>query len=266
MSLPVAADWFRARLLSPGLTLIDEPHMHPLFQANMYLVEGAERDMILDTGMGVAPLRPYLEALRGDRGKPLICVSSHAHLDHIGGAHEFDDRRIHAAEAADQANPEPYSLLKSGYAPESLARYAAAGYPPLWDVVIDALPSSGYDPTAYALRGAPATSFVAEGDVIDLGGRLWKVWHLPGHSPGGIGMFERSSGVLISSDAIYDGPLIYDGPGTDLDAYEASFRKLEALPVSIVHGGHNSAFGPERMAEIIAHYRALWASLDAPSR
>lgn len=261
MTLPVAAEWFRARPLSPGLTLIDEPHLHPLFQANMYLVEGDDRDMVVDTGMGVAPLRPFVEALRADRDKPLICVSTHAHVDHIGGAHEFADRRIHPAEAADQAVPEPYSLLKSGYAAESLDRYAVAGYPPLWDVVIDALPCAGYDPAAYALRGAPATSFVREGDVIDLGGRAWGVWHLPGHSPGGIALFERSSGILIAGDAIYDGPLIYDGPGTDLDAYEASFVKLEALPVSVVHGGHNAAFGPARMAEIIARHRTLWAGL-----
>jgi glyoxylase-like metal-dependent hydrolase (beta-lactamase superfamily II) len=66
--------------------------VHPLFQANMYLVEGTDRDMILDTGMGVAPLRPFLDRLRADRGKPLVCVSSPAHVDHIGGAHQFDDR------------------------------------------------------------------------------------------------------------------------------------------------------------------------------
>ena len=259
MTLPVAADWFRARPLSPGLTLIDEPHLHPLFQANMYLVEGAGRDMIVDSGMGVAPLRPFLDALRADPDKPLVSVSTHAHVDHIGGAHEFDDRRIHPAEAADLADPEPYSLLKADYAPETLARYAAAGYPPLWDVVIEALPSAGYDPAAYALRGALPTGLIEEGDAIDLVGRLWEVRHLPGHSPGGIALFERASGILISGDAIYDGPLIYEGPGTDLAAYEASFAKLEALPVSVLHGGHNAAFGPARMAEIIARHRALWA-------
>ncbi len=260
MTLPVAADWFRARPLSPGLTLIDEPHVHPLFQANMYLVEGTRRDMILDTGMGVAPLRPYLDRLRADPAKPLLCVSSHAHVDHIGGVHEFDDRRIHAAEAEDQTHPGRYSLLKSGYAPESLARYMAAGYPPLWDVVIDALPHAGYDPAAYVLQGAAPTGLLTEGDVIDLGSRRFEVWHLPGHSPGGVGLFERATGILISGDAIYDGPLIHDGPGADLADYEASFVKLEALPVTIIHGGHNTAFGPERMAEIIAHHRALWAA------
>lgn len=260
MTLPIAAGWFRAQPLSPGLTLIDEPHVHPLFQANMYLVEGAERDMILDTGMGVAPLRPYLDRLRADSAKPLLCVSSHAHLDHIGGAHEFDDRRIHAAEAGDLARPARYSLLKSGYPPEELESYMAAGYPPLWDVIIDALPHAGYDPEAYALQGAEPTGLLAEGDVVDLGDRRFEVWHLPGHSPGGIGLFERATGILISGDAIYDGPLIYDGPGTDLADYEASFKKLEALPVAIVHGGHAAAFGPARMAEIIARHRALWAA------
>ena len=259
MTLPLANPWFTARSLSPGLTLIDEPHVHPLFQANMYLVEGRDRDMILDTGMGVAVLRPFLDTVRADPSRPLLCVSSHAHIDHIGGAWEFDERLIHAAEAADQANPWPGSLLKSGYSAESLDRYTAAGYPPLWDVIIDALPHAGYDPAAYAQRAAPATGLIVEGDLIDLGGRTFEVWHLPGHSPGGVGLFERATGILIAGDAIYDGPLICEGPGTDLADYRATLDKLESLPVSIVHGGHDAAFGPARMAEIIARYRMLWA-------
>ena len=136
----------------------------------------------------------------------------------------------------------------------------AAGYPPLWDVVIDALPHTGYDPAAYALKPAPPTGLIGDGDVVDLGDRAFEVWHLPGHSPGQIGLFERETGILIAGDAIYDGPLICDGPGTELADYEASFARLEALPVTVVHGGHNAAFGPDRMAEIIARHRAIWAA------
>lgn len=261
MTLPVAEEWFRARVLSPGLTLIEEPHLHPMFQANMYLVAGRTADMIVDTGMGVAPLRPFLDRLRGDAGKPLICVSTHAHVDHMGGAHEFDVRLIHAAEAGDQAEPEPGSLLRAGYAPGVLERFMVAGYPPLWDVLIDALPHEGYAPASYALRPAPATALIAQGDEIDLGDRVFEVWHLPGHSPGGIGLLERTSGILIAGDAIYDGPLIWDGPGTDLPAYRATLGALAALPVRVVHGGHGAGFGAARMSDILNHHLAVWDAL-----
>jgi glyoxylase-like metal-dependent hydrolase (beta-lactamase superfamily II) len=43
--------------------------------------------------------------------------------------------------------------------------------------------------------------------VIDTGDRHFEVLHLPGHSPGSIGLWEERSGTLFSGDAIYDGPL-----------------------------------------------------------
>ena len=59
--------WFRATRLDADTTLIIEPHIHVLEQANMFLVEGSDRDMILDTGMGVIPF----EFTGGDNRKTL---------------------------------------------------------------------------------------------------------------------------------------------------------------------------------------------------
>ena len=44
------------------------------------------------------------------------------------------------------------------------------------------------------------------GDVIDLGDRAFEVIHTPGHSPGGIGLLERKTGIFLSGDIVYDGP------------------------------------------------------------
>ena len=41
-----------------------------------------------------------------------------------------------------------------------------------------------------------------------LGDRHFEVLHLPGHSPGSIGLWERRTGILFSGDALYDGPLL----------------------------------------------------------
>ena len=49
---------------------------------------------------------------------------------------------------------------------------------------------------------------IGEGDVIDLGDRAFEVLHLPGHSPGSIGLWDPAAGTLFSGDAIYDGPLL----------------------------------------------------------
>lgn len=259
MTLSVADQWYQATRIDADTTLIIEPHIHVLEQANMWLVEGRDRDMILDTGMGVVPLRPFLDTLRRDPAKPIICVSSHTHIDHIGAVQEFDVRLVHPLEANEMARPSGLTSLFRRDMPERLLQtFLDAGYPPIGETLIEALPYAGYDPESYRLQGAAATGLLEEGDTVDLGNHLYEVWHLPGHSPGGIGLFERASGILFAADAIYDGPLIYDGPGMSVSAYRETFAKLRNLPVTRVHGGHDPSFGRDRMLEIIDAYEARW--------
>lgn len=263
MTLPVADNWFMAKQLDDDTTVIIEPYIHVLEQANMFLVEGSTHDMILDTGMGVVPFKPYLDTLRQNPDKPIICVSSHTHIDHIGAVHEFENRLVHPAEADEMAKPSGLKTLFRRDMPEALLQtFLEAGYPPIGETLIEALPFVGYDPEDYRLQGAPATGLLNHGDRVDLGNHVYEVLHLPGHSPGGIGLFEPTTGVLFAADAIYDGPLIYQGPGMSIDAYRKTFELLKTLPITVVHGGHDPSFNRERMLEIIARYEAIWDKAD----
>ncbi|MEM6303439.1 MAG: hypothetical protein AAF744_01890, partial [Pseudomonadota bacterium] len=60
------------------------------------------------------------------------------------------------------------------------------------------------------------------------------------------------------ADAIYDGPLVYGGEGMSTPEYAATLRRIAALPVQTVHGGHDPAFGKARLDEIVDHYLRLW--------
>ncbi len=86
--------------------------------------------------------------------------------------------------------------------------------------------------------------------MVELGDRAFEVVHTPGHSPGGIALFERASGVMFSGDVVYDGPLIEDCPGADLDAYGRSLLRLLGLSVRLVHGGHFPSCSGERLREL----------------
>jgi glyoxylase-like metal-dependent hydrolase (beta-lactamase superfamily II) len=259
MTLPIAENWFQSTKIDADTTLIIEPHIHVLEQANMFLVEGSERDMILDTGMGVIPFKPYLDTLRQHPEKEIVCVSSHTHIDHIGAVHEFETRLVYPAEADEMAKPSGLTSLYRKDIPEALLQtFLDAGYPPIGELLIEALPFVGYDPASYRLQGAAATGLLQHGDTVDLGNHQYSVLHLPGHSPGGIGLFEESSGILFAADAIYDGPLIYEGPGMSIDDYRHTFDLLKVLPVSLIHGGHDPSFDRARMLEIIDHYERLW--------
>ncbi len=51
-------DWYRLRRLGDDVTLIDEPWIDQYYRCNIWHVRGRDRDMLVDTGMGVVSLRP----------------------------------------------------------------------------------------------------------------------------------------------------------------------------------------------------------------
>lgn len=231
-------DWYEAIPFADGITLVHEPWIHPFFRCNMWLVEGSEQDLLVDTGLGHFPLRRNVAALQS--GKPVVCVASHAHFDHIGSTHEFADRRIHAAEADILADPRPGWTLAGGYADEGM--FIAA--------------PEGWDTARYRVPPAPATALLADGKVIDLGNRRLSVIHTPGHSPGGIALFEEATGTLIAGDIVYDGELVTDTYHSDAADYRRSLARLAALPLRIIHGGHFASFGPVRLRQIVQDFGA----------
>jgi hydroxyacylglutathione hydrolase len=87
-----------------------------------------------------------------------------------------------------------------------------------------------------------AGRILADGDVIELGGKSLKVIHTPGHSPGGISVLVGD--MLFSGDTLFfEGVGRTDLPGGDQDALISSIRdKLYSLPDNVrVFPGH----GPE---------------------
>ena len=101
---------------------------------------------------------------------------------------------------------------------------------PIEGALIDALPHKGYDIRSYRVVPAPATRALQDGDIVHLGDKRFRVLHLPGHSPGSIGLWEEKTGILFSGDAVYDGDLIDDLPGSDIGAYITTMRKLRECP------------------------------------
>ena len=86
--LPVAERWFSVTWVTGRTAVLTEPHVDDLLQANLWYLRGRERDLLVDTGNGAAPLEPVVARLaRGTR--EVVCLVTHAHIDHIGGFHEL---------------------------------------------------------------------------------------------------------------------------------------------------------------------------------
>ncbi len=263
MTLPVAQRWFERRKVDDAITHLWEPHVDAMMRCNIWHVRGRERDLLVDSGMGVASLA---EAARDLFEHPLTAVATHAHADHVGGHHEFAERAVHPLEAELLKTP-PYGSLNAlkAFGRSGLAMLHRMGLEMPEGLLIDALPHAGYDPEAYAIPAAAATRLLEEGDRLDLGDRSFEVLHLPGHSPGSIGLWEPATGTLFSGDALYDGPLLDELERSSIPDYVRTMERLIALPVTVVHGGHEPSFGRERLRELCRAYLERRRPSAAPS-
>jgi glyoxylase-like metal-dependent hydrolase (beta-lactamase superfamily II) len=112
------------------------------------------------------------------------------------------------------------------------------------------------------------------GDKLKLGKRQFEVLHLPGHTPGSIGLYDRSSRLLLTGDSI-------QGRGVgghlamiiDVSSYLAALSEAAKLPVdclvmdhsyspfssAILTGGEVSRFFRESIRTVEQYIAALQA-------
>jgi len=242
---PVALDWYKREIFADGVTLISEIHIASWLKCNIWYIQGRDRDLVIDTGMG---LRSLVDEIALITDRPQIAVATHSHFDHSGGLHEFGHRYGHPLEAHIFQNPtQRDTLIDAGYVRE--------------ETFLE-LPYDGFDYRQYKITPAPLTQHIDEGDVIDLGNRVFRILHLPGHSPGSIALFEEETGLFFSGDVIYDGELLDSLHCSNRDHFKQSLERLRDLPIKTIHAGHFPSFGKTRMQNIIDQYMSV--KINAP--
>ena len=250
MTLAVARPWFKRAAVSDRLTRITEPHVDELLRANIWHLAGRDHDLIVDTGLGVGWLRDELPELFVNN--PIV-VLTHGHLDHAGGASEFDSVYAHPGDRADRPDPAAASLDRQ-------TLLAAIGLSfedePGPAGLIGALPRAGYDIATYAVHPPRAIQWLADGDTLELGDRALEVLHVPGHSPGSIALYDAATGWLFTGDCVYDDVLLDSLTGSSIPDYFTSMNRLRALPVATVYAGHGEPFDQVRLHQLIDAYLA----------
>lgn len=230
---------FLTRRLSDRVSLIQETGVARFMRCNIWHVRGRDFDLVIDTGMGLSPLKDWV---RRESDRPLKAIVTHCHFDHSGGLHEFDCRLGHPAEADILAAPEPGRVV----------------YTKDWAAIeiVDPRAHPDFRPETYRITPAPLTGYLDEGDVIDLGDCAYQVLHVPGHSPGSIALWDARSRTVFSGDALYDGALLDNLYHSDPETYRATLSRLAGLGAEVFHAGHFPSFGAARMHDIIRRYLA----------
>ena len=148
--------------------------------------------------------------------RPLVCVASPTHFDHIGCHHELGERCVHFAEAAILADPRKRMDPADRYATDEMFdRFPEAGQP--------SATGSGWCPPS-----VPSPIATWSFSAISVSRSTRPDTRRP--------LSACSSKRRVASSPVYDGPLIDDAYHSDPDAYVAVLETLRRLPISIVHG------------------------------
>lgn len=222
--------WFYWREARPGLWLIAEPGL-----VYSWLVVGSERACLLDTGSGIAPIRPIVESITS---LPVVVVNSHYHFDHVGGNHEYDSVAIHHLGADLLDNPQRaktvdalVGVLQSWSGDVAAFRELDANLFSLLTVELDPrpLPPGAADRVRAVPVAQPDVRQLSDGDQLDLGDRTLRVLHTPGHSPDGISLLDERDGVLLAADAFNLGIVYCHFFDSDVASLRQTAERLASL-------------------------------------
>lgn len=211
-------------------------------ECSMWLVQGSESALLIDTGLGYGGLRELVEE---QVCTPYRVVDTHGHGDHSGGSYEFEEVYLHP--------------LAEGWARDSYKMTRNIADAKLAETIREKIEQNH-------------TRFIhiREGDTFDLGDRTLTVWETPGHTLGDICLLDSKTGLLFCGDLILHraGPLLTDPEGVTLEQFYASLCKLQGIPgITGFCSGHDHHIIPRSfLDECLACAKGLLDGSVTPER
>lgn len=213
-------DWYAVEAIDAQTFAINEPKSSQYNTS--YIIVGDTRALMFDAGSGERPVgsRSMRAVAEQYTDKPVTLILSHFHYDHIHDAAMFDDVvLIDRHEIRTNVN----------------------------DGVFTIDPWESLDLAWHPLKVA---SILADGDMIDLGGRRLTLLNVPGHTTESVVLVDTSRNQVFTGDFVYRhlGGLIAFAPSADLVAYKANSARLLQLTNSdtLFFGAHGiPQFGRE---------------------
>ncbi len=242
-------NWFSTVRVREGLYLTKELHFYEGNRANIWLLRGPGKDVIIDTGLGVCDLRHYLETsgliepVGGERECSVICT--HNHFDHSGGAHHFEDVLLHQDDLQGLQNGRQTETLNY----VKLTHFAQQPY-------------QGFSACRYKVPPTQCRP-LKDGDMLDIGGgEHLEILHVPGHTQGSIAIYYPAKRELYTGDFLYEcgsgGGLIDWLPTSSVQRYVRSAQTIldwmQDKDITRVYPGHFNSLSTHRASRLLQEY------------
>lgn len=201
-------NWFEVEKIDTDTYAISEyKHWE---EAHSYLLCGTNNAILIDSGLGIANIKKVIDSLTK---LPIMVITTHVHWDHIGGHKYFDKIAVHEAEKEwlSAKFPLPLQVVKSNLTCKP------CDFP------------EDFNLNDYKIYQGDPQKIFRDSDCLNLGNRILKVIHTPGHSPGHCCFYEQERKYLYSGDLIYCGCLDAFYPTTDPKLFRQSIIKSATI-------------------------------------
>lgn len=235
----------------------------------MYVIEGDERAMVIDTGVAGSvegELLPYLRKAGIDPARIEYVLTSHADVDHTGGNAAL------AALVAPHARFLAHALDRAMIADvETLVRDRYEAFRTGWGIDF----GDGFSQFVRDNAGHVAVDIAVQGgERIRLGADVEvELLHTPGHSRGHLTAWLPRQRTAIVQDAVLGRhvPTAEGRPAVPptyrhLDDYLATIDALAQLPIDVLLTGHYPVYRGSEVDRFLADSRAFADDLDTVLR
>jgi glyoxylase-like metal-dependent hydrolase (beta-lactamase superfamily II) len=219
--------------------------------SRVYLFQGAAGTVLYDTGCAGdidTYVVPYLATIGLSTEQVTSVVVSHCDIDHFGGL--GDAARVFPAAAIIAHHADAPLMSVEPYLTQRAREFRTMGLDePETVIEWSRASSSGGQPTR-----------LIDGDIdIDLGDRVIRVLHVPGHSRGHLAIWDPAQGVAAISDAALGAYVPYaDGSPSFPPTYRYpsdylnSVERINALPFAHLETAHYPTSGPNSGRSLLA--------------